>query len=450
VAGDCSLCLGPRDGIQERVYLCRSEVAIRQWNFAAWLALMNREGASHAFIISCRRTFLMSVTDGVDRPEPLATHQQRIQVLAEFGQDALQSPDLQELLDLAVVRVAQAIKVSHTKLMRYRSETADLLIVAGTGWHPGVVGRARLRIDLDSPAGRALQTGTAVAIDDLPNSEEFRVPAILTEHRIVSATNVPLFVDGAVWGVLEVDSDQLRSFGMEDTHFLTAFAAFLGAAIHRRGVEQQLSDNLRTEVKMAAEAKILLRELQHRVKNNLQIILSLISMQKRKAASDEARTALSHIGERVTAISLAQDQLSFDQHLRSVNLGAYLRALCAYMETGRDDVVIDVTAEDVDVATEQALPCGLIVNEAVTNAVKHGFAGEGGGGIRVVFGIDKASREATVTILDNGIGMAQAKPRSSGIDLMYALAKQIAGSINYTAGDGGLGTCLILQFPLRL
>jgi GAF domain-containing protein len=222
----------------------------------------------------------MSVTDGVDRPLPLATYQQRIQVLAEFGQDALQSIDLQGLLDLAVLRVAQAIHVSHTKLMRYRSETADLLIVAGTGWHPGVVGRARLRIDLDSPAGRALQTGRAIGIDDLPNSKEFRVPALLAEHGIVSATNVPVLVDGVVWGVLEVDSNELRRFCEEDTHFLTAFAGFLGAAIHRRAVEQQLSDNLQTEAKVAAQGKVLLRELQHRIKNNLQIILSLISMKK--------------------------------------------------------------------------------------------------------------------------------------------------------------------------
>jgi two-component sensor histidine kinase len=349
-----------------------------------------------------------------------------------------------------MLRVAQAVHVSHTKLMRYRNETADLLIVAGTGWHPGVVGRARLRIDLDSPAGRALQTGTAVTIDDLPNSREFRVPALLAEHGIVSATNVPVTVDGIVWGVLEADSSELRKFGQEDTHFLTAFAGFLGAAIHRQAVEQQLSENLRMEVKIAEQTKVLLRELQHRIKNNLQIILSLISMQKRKAVDNAARTALSHVAERVTAISLAQDQLSFDQQLRTVNLGAYLRALCAYMETGRDDVVIEIAAEDVDVATEQALPCGLIVNEAVTNAVKHGFPKEAGGGIRVVFGIDKASREATVTILDNGQGMSATQSRGSGLDLMYALAAQISGSIQCTAGDDGSGTCLMLQFPLRL
>jgi len=335
-------------------------------------------------------------------------------------------------------------------LMRYRRDTADLLVVAGTGWHDGVVGRARLRIDIDSPAGRALQTGTAITVGDLPNSKEFRVPALLAEHGIVSATNVPLLVDGAVWGVLEVDSNELRKFAEEDTHFLTAFAGFLGAAIHRKSVEQQLDEAARADAKIAAQTKMLLRELQHRVKNNLQIILSLISMQKRKAVGQEARAALSHVAERVTAISLGQDQLSFDQQLRSVNLGAYLRALCAYMETGRDDVVIEVTAENVDVATDQALPCGLIVNEAITNAIKHAFQQDRAGGIRVVFGIDSAAREATVTILDNGRGIPDQQHRGSGLDLMYALASQIAGTIKYSSADDGTGTCITLQFPLRL
>jgi two-component sensor histidine kinase len=270
------------------------------------------------------------------------------------------------------------------------------------------------------------------------------------EHGILSATNVPVSVDGRVWGVLEVDSNELRRFCEEDTHFLNTFAGFLGSAIHRKAIERKLAETIHTEANIAAQAKTLLRELQHRVKNNLQIILSLISMQKRKAVGDEARSALSHIADRVTAISLAQDQLSFDQHLRSVNLGAYLRALCAYMETGRDDVVIEVTAEDVDVATDQALACGLIVNEAVTNAVKHAFREERGGGIRVVFGIDSAAREATVTILDNGRGMVEGKPRGSGLDLMYALASQIGGAVSYSDPPDGEGTCVTLQFPLHL
>jgi hypothetical protein len=76
--------------------------------------------------------------------------------------------------------------------LRYRAEKGDLLIEAGVGWKPGVVGNATLAVDYKSPAGRAFQTGAPVTIEDIRDTDEFRNPELLREHGIISIINVPV------------------------------------------------------------------------------------------------------------------------------------------------------------------------------------------------------------------------------------------------------------------
>ena len=118
--------------------------------------------------------------------------------------------------------------------MRYRQEHGDLLIVAGVGWSPGVVGHVTVGTDVRSPAGCALQSRQPVTVEDLPNNPEFRYPPVLRDHGIVAVLNVPVAVDGTVWGVLEVDSEVSRHFGQMDINFLLVMANILGSAIHSR------------------------------------------------------------------------------------------------------------------------------------------------------------------------------------------------------------------------
>ena len=376
-------------------------------------------------------------------------YRRRNRILAEFGRDALQNIELQKLLDQAVLRVSQAIDVGRTKIMQYRPQTADLLVVAGVGWHPGVVGNRSLRTDIASPAGCAFQTGQPVTITDLPNTPSFRNPALLAEHGIVSLCNVPIFVDGMIWGVLEIDSRRQRNFNADDEDFLHAFAGFLGAAIRRKTIESEAQRLIETNATASSQTDVLMRELQHRMKNNLQTILAIISLQRRKCSIDESKQALDHVANRVTAISLAQDQLSTTQQLRTVNLGAYMRALCAYIETGRDDILIEAKVDDCEVSIDQAVPAGLIVNEAVTNAVKHAFPKGRPGSIIVTFICDGLARTGELTIVDDGVGSNAGPSSGSGLDLMKALASQLGGTLEQRSPDEG-GTKIQVSFALRL
>src|SRR5690606_25695494 len=91
-----------------------------------------------------------------------------------FTRLAAEARPPERLMHHLAAQVARLTRVAHVKVMRYRPDHGDLLVVAGVGWKPGVVGEIGLGIDRSSPAGRALQTGSAVVIEDLPNSKEFR------------------------------------------------------------------------------------------------------------------------------------------------------------------------------------------------------------------------------------------------------------------------------------
>ena len=137
----------------------------------------------------------------------------------------------QQLMQHVCAQVSQATKIARTKVLRYRPDRGDLLVEAGVGWKPGVVGNATLTVDYRSPAGRAFQTGAPVTIEDIRETDEFRNPDLLRQHGIVSIINVPVQINGATWGVLEADSTQPGSFDQWDTSFLSVVANIMGVCL---------------------------------------------------------------------------------------------------------------------------------------------------------------------------------------------------------------------------
>ena len=129
-----------------------------------------------------------------------------VRILVDIGRLAGEKADLNRFLNRAVLQIARAVEIHHVKVLQYRRRTSDLLLVAGVGWKEGVVGTATLSADLRSPPGRAFQTAEPISITDLDEQKEYAHSELLKEHGIVSLTNVPILIDGAAWGVLEVDS----------------------------------------------------------------------------------------------------------------------------------------------------------------------------------------------------------------------------------------------------
>jgi two-component sensor histidine kinase/putative methionine-R-sulfoxide reductase with GAF domain len=375
--------------------------------------------------------------------EVLREHQR---VLIDLARYATETEDLQRFLDDVVVRVAAAVEIDHVKVLRYRPAQGDLVIDAGVGWNPSSLKAVSFATDLASPPGRTFQTGQPVLIEDMNDAPGFRISIPLKAHNIVSLLNVAIFVDTAVWGVLEIDSTILRGFTEDTTVFLTGVAALIGLVIGRVEAQGAQSQAIATAAQEARKREVLLNEIQHRVKNNFQMLLAMLALRTSQLATGSDRELASRVAETIRAMSLAHDQLSSSQGGQVVALPSYLKALGSGLQATLENIAVEVKADEIDVWIEQAVPIGLIVNELVTNSVKHAFD-HGGGNIQIELLAGQGPGLACLIVKDNGKGFDPLKTSGSGLKLVRALADQIRGRIEQETSPRG--TTTRLTFPPR-
>ena len=155
-------------------------------------------------------------------------------VLAKFGELALRSGDLDEILTEACRLVGEALGTDLAKVMELQDDRITLRVRAGVGWKPGVVGEVTVRADKDSSEGYALQTGTPVVSEDIDSEKRFRYADFLKDNGVKALVNVPIGWEGRPpFGILQVDSRSPRKFGELDEGFLRGYANLLAAAVDR-------------------------------------------------------------------------------------------------------------------------------------------------------------------------------------------------------------------------
>jgi len=377
-------------------------------------------------------------------PQKALSYQRALAVFTRIVDEPASVPGL---LQNAAAQVARITHIKHVKILRYRPDRGDLLVEAGVGWKPGVVGHVSFGADRFSAPGRSIQTGAPVAVEDIANDPEFRYADVLREHSIVSVLNVPIFVDGMHFGVLEVDTVEKTTFAEFEVHSLAIFANILGVSLAKDAARNAAAKAASLISDSKSETEIMLRELQHRMKNNLQVIVSLLALQARESASEEARERIGRVMDRVMAIGLAHDQLSFKKGASSVDMRDYLKALCANVDPRRPNLTIDTEFESISIPLDRAVPIGLILNELVTNSVKYAFDEEGGV-INITFRLNETIGEAELCVRDNGRGMGKARSGSLGLRLVESLSRQLGGRLTTPEVPKGTKTVLTLPYSV--
>ncbi len=201
------------------------------------------------------------------------------------------------------------------------------------------------------------------------------------------------------------------------------------------------------------EKEILLREIHHRVKNNLQVVCSLLNLQAQDHDEPKLRAFASDCMARVRSMALVHEHLYQSHHLQGVPFAKYVGALVqevvhAQRVSGSVEVDFDIR-DDIALPVEQAIPCGLIANELVTNALKHGFP-DGRAG-RVILSIDRSGFELIeLRVSDNGVGIADTvsvpEHCGFGLTLVTMLVDQLQGTLQIERRSG---TRVRVQFPSR-
>jgi len=201
-------------------------------------------------------------------------------------------------------------------------------------------------------------------------------------------------------------------------------------------LNQELEDRVSARTRELAGANtqltVLLHEVHHRVKNNLQIIASMLRLQQRYLESPSLKDALNRSIGRIHAMSLVHEALYGHANLAHVEVGDYLRKLVEFVvraDPRAANVAIDVQADATTLRMDQSVPLALVANEVITNALKHGFPDQRQGRIHV----SAATQGTQVTLLveDDGVGQADAGDSASsgfGMQIVQAMAAQLGGT----------------------
>ncbi|WGJ15266.1 histidine kinase dimerization/phosphoacceptor domain -containing protein [Methylocapsa sp. D3K7] len=376
--------------------------------------------------------------------------------IAAFGSFALAQSDLQTVLSEAARVCASGLGVRFCKVCKYRPDENDLLIVAGFGWQAGVVGNVVSRADASSPQGRALSTGEPSICNDLRKDTQFVLPPFYAEHGIIATIDVLIKGAHEPYGVLEIDSDKPQDYNQQDIIFLTGFANVLAEAVATASRTALLQTTIR-QMEVLVEDKnrlleqkvVLAEELQHRVRNNLQLIYGMLTRQLGETTDESGQRGIRAIARRVSTLAQVYDHLLGAEMTRTTDFGTYVKSLCRSLgEVQALPAKVTLTCDsevlmlDLDVVTA----LGIVVAELVTNSYDHAFPkGEGAIEVSVRRDPDNANM-ATLVIRDDGHGFEpQSGSKRHGLGLVRRLAEQVRGTASVAANKGTVWT---ITFPL--
>jgi PAS domain S-box-containing protein len=302
--------------------------------------------------------------------------------------------------------------------------------------------------------GRPLRTADYAAD---PRFSKDYVDYIRIDGRLAMLT-VPIIIGARVEGVLYVSNPTSRPFTAQHEVVLLRLADYAATAIRNAQLYHAAQDELRRRTVAEAqlqtslrEKEVLLREIHHRVKNNLQIVSSLLNLQLRVVDDPNLRALLQDCRQRIQAMALIHEALYQADALSRVPFEMYVRRLAAQLlgayEVAPRRIRLTIHADHPALDIDKATPCALIFHELLSNALKHGFPAGRSGTIDV--GLHGTSHQLTMWVRDNGVGVPPAldwqHTNTLGLKLISMLTEQLGGSLLL---DREGGTTFTLTVPL--
>lgn len=223
------------------------------------------------------------------------------------------------------------------------------------------------------------------------------------------------------------------------------------------GIQIDITEQMENEAKIRAslnEKELLLKEIHHRVKNNMQVISSLLNLQARRIKDRDAIAAFDNCRDRVRSMALIHERLYRSEELSRVDFHEYLRSLVNELYRaygmGSGKVKLQIDAKHTFLPINLAIPCGLIANELVSNALKHAFPPEDEKEGLITIILDADGDTITLSVIDNGTGMPDGfdmgKTDSLGLNLVSMLVEdQLQGVLHIEDNDG---TRFVIQFEI--
>jgi two-component sensor histidine kinase len=302
--------------------------------------------------------------------------------------------------------------------------------------------------------GPRIEDGSSAANDALPGG-----PALMVHLGHSSCLGLPLALADRLLGILAIPIPSSRSYTAEELSLFDAFARRAVVALkHARqhaATREELAECRRREASIQhtlAERDVLLREVHHRVKNNLQVVASLLELKAGALQDSSTRQAVREIKDRVQSMARIHEHLFKSPDAGRITMDKYLRHLATalHQTSNAEDIGLSLHVGAVPLDIDQAISCGLIVNELVGNAFKHAFP-DGRVG-EVVVAMEDRDGQYVLTVRDTGVGLPpHLDPQSAGslgLRLVGLLAKQLGGMLHLASEEGVTARITFPAHPL--
>jgi len=352
-------------------------------------------------------------------------------VMAEIGRIIGSSLDISEVYESLHLEIRKLVPFDRVVISLANLVQDTLTNAYVSGWE--IPGRELGQVFsmASSLAGPVIKKGWSQAFhasneDELEGDLDILRPQFRAGLR--SFLGVPLVAAGVTFGAIRFNSATPNAYTQEVVEMAERIAALVAPALENARLYGEQKDSL-------TEKEVLLQEINHRVKNNLQIISSLLSLQSRDIQDPQVLRAFQTGQDRIGAMAMVHEKLYQSEDLARIDFGEYIRSLAANLINsyglGSRDIDLKIEVDNILLGVDTAIPCGVIVNELVANSLKHAFPGDRSGEIVVSF--REVDGQYTMVFKDNGMGISEDmdinRPSSLGLTIVNALpARSVVSS----------------------
>jgi PAS domain S-box-containing protein len=417
----------------------------------------------------CLLKMLYDITERKQAEMRLQQQTEREQLLRQITQRIRQSLDLAEILSVTVADVRRTLRTDRALIFQLASDGSGTVIRESC--LPGFPMIEKMRwtdqcLSVDRIAyyhrglPRIVQNTTQ---DEWAPCLVDMMKEIGVKSKIVAPIVQTSGIGVTVWGLLIVHAcGSARLWQEGEAAFLQQIANQVSIAIQQSNLYQkaqtELNDRVQVESRLRQslqEKDVLFKEVHHRVKNNLQIISSMLRMQSRQVNNAQICALFQEATNRVQTMALIHEQLYQSANLSHIDFGEYLHTLVSnlFLSWGisQDQISLVIDTSGLNLDLDTAIPCGLLVNELVTNALKYAFPDQRRGTLHISLRpeVNPETNRGILTVADNGIGIPATvdwqTTRSLGLRIVRNLANQLGGDVTV---DCSQGTTFQITFPI--
>ncbi|BCL37465.1 PAS domain S-box protein [Nostoc sp. MS1] len=407
------------------------------------------------------------ITSRKQTERALKAQLEREQLMRAVAQRIRQSLNLQDILDATVKEIKDLLRVDRVLVYQFASDMSGKIVAESVepGWRIALGAEIEdtcfqqgYGADYLQGRKRAIANIYTAGLTDCHQQllEQFQVKANLIVPILLEVSEVHAVPQ--LWGLLVAHQCSApRDWEDHELDWLDQLAVPIAIAIQQSSIFQQaqneLAERQKAEVKLRsalAEKEVLLKEVHHRVKNNLQIVSGLLLLHSQTLKDPELIRTLRESQNRVESISLIHKNLYTSPNIGQLDVAEYINNLASnimmsyQVEQGR--INLETNISQITLNVDQAIACGLIINELLTNSLKHAFPQRKG---KIKIDLQKVDENIEMTIQDNGVGLPDnldwRYTDSLGLSLVYDLVtEQLEGTVSVVRQPG---TTFKIQFP---